>query len=52
MLLATATTPFTPKFIIPGVMKKAPPLPMKPLRVPPMNPNRTTWKAVARSMLI
>ena len=43
MLLATATTPLTPTFIMPGVMKKAPPLPMKPLNTPPMNPKTITW---------
>ena len=32
MLLATAMTPWTPRFIMPGVMKKAPPLPMNPLK--------------------
>jgi hypothetical protein len=50
MLLATATTPSTPMFIMPGVMKKAPPLPMKPLSVPPMKPSKITCKAVARLM--
>ena len=49
MLLPTAITPGTPRFIIPGVMKKAPPLPMNPLRMPPTNPNSTTWSAFARS---
>jgi len=49
MLLATATTPLTPRFIIPGVMKKAPPLPMNPLSVPPMKPNRTTCAAAQKS---
>jgi hypothetical protein len=49
MLLPTATTPGTPRFIMPGVMKKAPPLPMKPLRVPPMNPKMITCTAAARS---
>jgi hypothetical protein len=29
-------------------MKKAPPLPMKPLSVPPMNPKRITCKAAMR----
>jgi hypothetical protein len=33
-------------------MKKAPPLPMKPLRVPPINPNKITCKALKRSSSI
>ena len=44
MLDPTAMTPCTPRFIIPGVMKKAPPLPMNPLSVPPMNPSITTCR--------
>jgi hypothetical protein len=50
MLLATATTPGTPRFIIPGVMKKAPPLPMNPERMPPTNPRTTTCAAAQTSM--
>ena len=46
MLLPTETTPETPRFIIPGVMKKAPPLPMKPESTPPMKPSSTTRNAV------
>src|SRR3990172_7053883 len=46
MLLPTATTPETPRFIMPGVMKKAPPLPMKPESTPPMKPSSTTTIAV------
>ena len=30
---------------MPGVMKNAPPLPIKPLRTPPMKPSITTWAA-------
>ena len=42
MLLPTATMPGTPRFIIPGVMKKAPPLPMNPERMPPTRPRTIT----------
>ena len=49
ILLPTATTPGTPRFIMPGVMKNAPPLPMNPDRMPPMRPRITTWTAEARS---
>jgi hypothetical protein len=33
---------------MPGVMKKAPPLPIKPLSTPPMNPKRETCIAVEK----
>ena len=46
MLLATATTPGTPRLIMAGVRTKAPPEPMKPLTMPPTKPTRNRMTAV------
>src|SRR4030065_248973 len=52
ILLPTATTPCIPRFIIPGVIKKAPPLPIKPLSTPPMNPIITICSAAENDISI
>ncbi len=43
MLLATATSPGTPRLIMPGVRTNAPPEPMNPLTRPPTNPTRNRY---------
>jgi hypothetical protein len=52
MLLATATAPGAPILIMPGVSTKAPPVPMKPLRVPPRKPSKMRKIILHRSRVI
>src|SRR5512134_2158666 len=50
MFDATATIPGAPIVIIAGVSTNAPPEPMKPLTMPPTNPTRKSWTALAGSI--
>ena len=49
---ATATTPGTPRLIMPGVSTNAPPLPMKPLTSPPMKPTMSRKATPAGSRVM